>query len=120
MILAWVGAPQKNVTLPQVFFKYFASKNQLPGFYISGTLVENELIILEQIFRCNSQNMEIKKELCRIDRSHLFWFGKLARMHVNLAGKKQGKYKLRQMKRSFSDGKNLGRVRISFEFRKWR
>ena len=32
-----------NVTLPQVFFKHFASKNQLPGFYISGTLVENEL-----------------------------------------------------------------------------
>ena len=24
-------------------FKHFASKNQLPGFYISGTLVENEL-----------------------------------------------------------------------------
>ena len=29
---------------PQVFFKYFASKNQLPGFYISGTLVENGLM----------------------------------------------------------------------------
>ena len=28
-------------TLPQVFFQYFASKNQLLGFYISGTLVEN-------------------------------------------------------------------------------
>ena len=27
--------------LPQVFFKHFASKNQLPGFYISETLVEN-------------------------------------------------------------------------------
>ena len=25
-------------------FKHFASKNQLPGFYISGTLVENGLI----------------------------------------------------------------------------
>ena len=33
----------KNVTLPQVFFKHFASKNQLTGFYISGTLVENGL-----------------------------------------------------------------------------
>ena len=33
----------KNVTLPQVFFKHFASKNQLPGFYVSGTLVENGL-----------------------------------------------------------------------------
>ena len=27
--------------LPQVFFKHFASKNQLPSFYISETLVEN-------------------------------------------------------------------------------
>ena len=26
-----------------MFFKHFASKNQLPGFFISGTLVENEL-----------------------------------------------------------------------------
>ena len=25
------------------FFKHFASKNQLPGFYLSGTLVENGL-----------------------------------------------------------------------------
>ena len=30
-----------SVTLPYVFFKHFASKNQLPGFYISGTLVGN-------------------------------------------------------------------------------
>ena len=30
--------------LPQVFFKHFASKNQLPGFYISGTLVKNGFI----------------------------------------------------------------------------
>ena len=35
----------KNVTLPQVFLKYFASKNQLPGFYIGETLVENGLKI---------------------------------------------------------------------------
>ena len=33
----------KNVTLPQVFFKHFGSKNQLPGLSIIGTLVENEL-----------------------------------------------------------------------------
>ena len=32
-----------NVTLSQVFFKHLASKNQLHGFYISGTLVENGL-----------------------------------------------------------------------------
>ena len=34
----------ENVTLPQVFFKHFASKNQLPGSYIIGTLVEDGLI----------------------------------------------------------------------------
>ena len=39
----------KNVTLPHVFFKHFASKNQQTSFYISGTLVENGL------------NWEIKK-----------------------------------------------------------
>ena len=32
------------VTLSQVFFKHFVSKNQLPGFYISETLVENGLM----------------------------------------------------------------------------
>ena len=26
-----------------MYFKHFAGKNQLPGFYLSGTLVENEL-----------------------------------------------------------------------------
>ena len=30
----------KSVTLPQGFSKHFASKNQLPGFYISGALVK--------------------------------------------------------------------------------
>ena len=33
-----------KVTLPQVFFKHFASKKQLPGFYVSGTLVKNRLV----------------------------------------------------------------------------
>ena len=27
----------------KVFFKHFASKNQLPGLSVNGTLVENEL-----------------------------------------------------------------------------
>ena len=44
----------KNVTLPQVFFKHLTGKNQLPGFYISGTLVENWLD-----FRVNKENMNI-------------------------------------------------------------
>ena len=38
-----VGFYQRNVTLSQVFFKPFASKNQLPGFYIGGTLIEDGL-----------------------------------------------------------------------------
>ena len=40
----------KNVTLPQVFFKHFASKNQQPGFYILGILVENVLIHIRPVF----------------------------------------------------------------------
>ena len=32
-----------NVHPPLVFFKHFASKNQLPGLSVSGTLGENEL-----------------------------------------------------------------------------
>ena len=31
----------ENVTLLQVFFKHFASQNQLAGLSVSGTLVEN-------------------------------------------------------------------------------
>ena len=30
-----------------MFFKHFVGKNQLPGFYISGTLVENGLMLSE-------------------------------------------------------------------------
>ena len=44
-----VGFYWQNVTLPQVFFKHFASKNQLPGFYVSETLVENGLIAYPKI-----------------------------------------------------------------------
>ena len=39
-----VGFYHQNVNLPQVFFKHFASKIQLPGFYVSGTLAEKELL----------------------------------------------------------------------------
>ena len=31
-------------TLPQVIFKHFASKNELPSLSVSGTMVENGLI----------------------------------------------------------------------------
>ena len=45
----------ENVTLPQVFFKYFASKNQVPGLSISGTLVENGLIRTTKLNRIDLQ-----------------------------------------------------------------
>ena len=49
----------ENVTLPQVLFKHFAGKNQLPGFYISGTLVENDLKLLLKT-QCYAQ-LKVKK-----------------------------------------------------------
>ena len=36
----------RSVNFKQVFFKHFASKNQLPGLSVSGTLVENRLNIM--------------------------------------------------------------------------
>ena len=39
-----------NVTLPRVFFKHFASKKQLPGLSIKGTLVKNRLKILKNTY----------------------------------------------------------------------
>ena len=46
----------QNFTLPQVFFKHFASKSQLPGLSVSGTLFENGLnkCAKNQIFLINS------------------------------------------------------------------
>ena len=41
----WSGSLLK-MSLPQVFFKHFASKNQLSGLALSGTLFENGLIII--------------------------------------------------------------------------
>ena len=46
----------ENVTPPQLFFKHFASKSQLPGLSISGKLVENGLKYLNFIkFYCTNQ-----------------------------------------------------------------
>ena len=41
----WRAHLIKNVTLPRLFFKHFGSKNQLPSFYTSQTLVENGLSV---------------------------------------------------------------------------
>ena len=54
---------RENVALPQVFFKHFACKNQLPGFYISGTLVENGLTKFYDKPIWNISNMN---EICEI------------------------------------------------------
>ena len=52
-----------------MFFKHFASKNQLLGFYISGTLVENGL--KKKSWEKNSGNLKIPQNMlftlpCRI------------------------------------------------------
>ena len=41
--MSWTSIFTSNVTLPQVFFTHVASKNQLPGFSIIGTLAGNGL-----------------------------------------------------------------------------
>ena len=43
-----------------MFFKHFASRNQLPGFYISGTLVENGLIKVNFELRISKINLKLK------------------------------------------------------------
>ena len=43
-----------------MFFKHFASKKQLPGFYIRGTLVENELIKVNFELRISKINLKLK------------------------------------------------------------
>ena len=57
-----------------MFFKHFASKNQVPGFYVSGTLVENELMntFYSKIktFDCDSNN-EIKNKIILPDLGFL-------------------------------------------------
>ena len=52
-----------------MFFKHFASKNQLPGFYISGTFVENgltNLLIAHQIYNSLDNGLEFRGEFLDI------------------------------------------------------
>ena len=51
----------ENVTLPQLIFKHFASKNQLPVFYISGTLGKNGLM---KLFLTNLGAINITISFC--------------------------------------------------------
>ena len=39
-----------------MFFKHFTSKNQLPGFYISGTLVENGLNVSDDYLTAEARS----------------------------------------------------------------
>ena len=47
---------QVDVTLPQVFFKHFANKNQQPGLSVRGTLVENGLMSKQNDLKYNILN----------------------------------------------------------------
>ena len=47
---------QVKVTLPQVFFTYYASKNQQPAFSVMGTLAGNGLRINQVKFVEDSQS----------------------------------------------------------------
>ena len=55
-----------NVIFPQVFFKHFASNNKLPGFYISGTMVGNGLVVKTSEWR------QLKMAKVRINLSLTF------------------------------------------------
>ena len=70
--MTWIFT--ENVTLSQVFFKHFASKNQLSGLSVSGTLVENGL--REKIpnpknsrFTCNMQ-VKLSWKMSPIGKRH--------------------------------------------------
>ena len=44
---------------PQLFFKHFANKNQIRGFYISGTLVEIGLNVLMKLLVTLKNNNKV-------------------------------------------------------------
>ena len=49
-----------NATFPQLFFKHFASINQLPILSVSGALVENGLSWLKILWRFDLLSCRIK------------------------------------------------------------
>ena len=89
------------------------------SFYICAPKIMTRWCIVPEIW-CEMDRRTNRWKNWHIDGLHLFWFCKLACMRINLAGKKQGKHKSHQFKRNFNGNESLGRVRISFKFRKWR
>ena len=58
-----------------MFFRHFASKNQLPGFYIGGTLVENGLMVLQEIVSdIIETNMEVKYATLKLNLANVKYY----------------------------------------------
>ena len=57
----------QNVPLPQVLSKDFASKNQLPGFSVDGTLVKNGLIERSCI-SCGKDTKRYRKSFPKVSK----------------------------------------------------
>ena len=76
MFHLWINQVVGFFTLPQVFFKHFASKNPLPGFYKSGTLVENGLTTEQKNSKCQYLVYWISEDLpSRVRFSMIFLRG---------------------------------------------
>ena len=75
--------PAGNVTLPQVFFKHFASKNELPGLSIIGTLIENGLKIncqhYSSEFTNSILNLQDLRSFLDPDSTSIYNLSKMAR-----------------------------------------
>ena len=58
-----------------MFFRHFASKSQLPGFYIGGTLVENGLMVLQEIVSdIIETNMEVKYATLKLNLANVKYY----------------------------------------------
>ena len=57
-----------------MFFKHFTSKNQLPGFYIGGTLVENKLTIVNLDSTSTNKALLINAILADLRNFNIIYF----------------------------------------------
>ena len=65
-------------------FKYFASKNQLPGFYVKGTLVGNELIKLHALKRDSGTGVFLW--ICEVSKNTFSYTSPLGWLLLNQFG----------------------------------